>query len=70
VQEQFAEEFPERPVPNCDAVCRLTEKFHETGLVLDAKRTGRLSKLNNKEFMDISDYAAESTKIIPSDTFY
>jgi hypothetical protein len=31
VQEQFAEEFPETPVPYCDAVRRLTEKFREMG---------------------------------------
>jgi hypothetical protein len=31
VQEQFAEKFPETPVPHRDAVCRLTENFCETG---------------------------------------
>jgi hypothetical protein len=31
VQEQFAEKFPETPVAHHNAVCRLTEKFHETG---------------------------------------
>jgi hypothetical protein len=34
VQEQFAEKFPEIPVPHCNAVRRL-EKFLETGSVLD-----------------------------------
>jgi hypothetical protein len=34
VQEQFAEKFPETPVPHCNAVCRLIEKFRETGSVL------------------------------------
>jgi transposase len=48
VQEQFAEKFPETPVPHHNAVHRLTEKFCETGSVLDAKRSGRPSKLNNK----------------------
>jgi hypothetical protein len=37
VQEQFAEKFPETPVPHHDAVRRLTEKFRETGSVSDAK---------------------------------
>jgi hypothetical protein len=37
VQEQFAEKFLETSVPHRSAVCRLTEKFHETGLVLDAE---------------------------------
>jgi hypothetical protein len=37
MQEQFAEKFPETPVPHRSAVRRLLEKFHETGSVLDAK---------------------------------
>jgi hypothetical protein len=37
VQEQFAEKFPETPVPHCSAVRRLIEKFRETGSVLDAR---------------------------------
>jgi transposase len=55
VQEQFAENFPETPVPHRDAVRRLTEKFRETGSVLDAERSGSPSKLNDKKLMDISD---------------
>jgi transposase len=45
VQEQFAEKFPET----------LIEKFRETGSVLDAERSERPSKLNDKKLMDISD---------------
>jgi hypothetical protein len=41
---QFAEIFPETPVPHRSAVCRLIEKFCGTGSVLDAKRRGRPSK--------------------------
>jgi hypothetical protein len=37
VQEQFAEKFPETPVPHRNAVRRLTEKFRETGSVFDAR---------------------------------
>jgi transposase len=55
VQEQFAENFPETPVPHRNAVRRLTEKFRETGSVLDAERIGRPSKLNDKKLMDICD---------------
>jgi hypothetical protein len=33
VQEQFAEKFPETPVPHRNAICRLIEKFRETGLM-------------------------------------
>jgi hypothetical protein len=33
VQEQFAEKFPETAVPYRSAVCRLIEKFRETGSV-------------------------------------
>jgi hypothetical protein len=40
VQEQFAEKFPETPVP------------HRS---VDAERSGRSSKLNDKKLMDISD---------------
>jgi hypothetical protein len=46
-QERFAEKFPETPVPHHNAFRRLTEKFRETGSVLDAERGGRLSKLND-----------------------
>jgi transposase len=54
VQEQFAEKFPETPVLHRSAVRRLTEKFRETGSVLDAERSGRPSKLNDKKLMNIS----------------
>jgi transposase len=54
VQEQFAIKFPETPVPHRNAVRRLVEKFRETGSVLDAERTGRPSKFNDKKLMDIS----------------
>jgi hypothetical protein len=52
---QFAEKFSETPVPHCDAVCRLIEKFHEAGSVLDTERGRRPSKLNDKKLMDVSD---------------
>jgi transposase len=53
VQEQFAEKFPETPVPHRNALHRLTEKFRETGSVLDAEQSGRPSKLNDKKLLDI-----------------
>jgi transposase len=62
VQQQFAEKLPETPVPHRNAVRRLIEKFRETGSVLDAERSGRPSKLNEK-LMDISGCAAEFIKI-------
>jgi hypothetical protein len=37
VQEQFAEQFPETPVPHRNDGRRLIEKFRETGSVLDAE---------------------------------
>jgi hypothetical protein len=49
MQERFAEKFPEMPVPHRIAVHRLTEEFHEAGSVLDAERSGRPSKPNNKK---------------------
>jgi hypothetical protein len=60
VQEQFAEKFPERPVPHRKAVCRLTEKFCETGSMLDSERSGRPSELNDRKVMDISDSMLQS----------
>jgi hypothetical protein len=63
VQEQFAEKFPETSLPHRNAFRRLTEKFSETGSVLDAERSGGPSKLNDEYLMDISDYTAESIKI-------
>jgi hypothetical protein len=55
VQEQFAEKFPETPVPHRNAFRRLIEKFHEIASVLDAERSRRPSKLNYKNLMDFSD---------------
>jgi transposase len=52
VQKQFAEKFSETPVAHLNAICRLIVKFHETGSVLDAKRSGRPNKLNEKELME------------------
>jgi transposase len=54
VQEQFAEKFPETSVPHRNALRSLTGKFRETGSVLDAERSGRPCKLNDKKLMDIS----------------
>jgi hypothetical protein len=64
VQEKFAEKFPETPILHCNAVHRLMEKFRETGSVLDGEQSGRPSELNDEKLLDISDYAAESIKII------
>jgi hypothetical protein len=47
VEEQFAEKFPETPVPHRNAFRRLIEKFRETGSVLDAERSGRPSERND-----------------------
>jgi len=60
VQEQFAEKFPETPVPHHNAVHRLIEKFRETSSVLDVKRSGRPSKLNGDKLTDISDSMLQS----------
>jgi transposase len=55
VQEQFAEKFPETTVLYRNAVRRLIEKFRETFSVLDAERSARPSKLNDKKLTDIFD---------------
>jgi hypothetical protein len=60
VQDQFAEYFPETPVPHRNAVRRLVEKFPETSPVLGAERCGRPSKLNDKKLMDFSDSVLRS----------
>jgi hypothetical protein len=39
VLEKFAEKFPETPVPHRNGLRRLTEKFRETGSLLDAERS-------------------------------
>jgi transposase len=54
VQKQFAEKFPQTPVPHRNAFRRRIEKFRETGSVLDAERSGRSFKLNDKKLIDIS----------------
>jgi transposase len=53
VQEQFTEKFPETPVHHPNTVRRRVEKFPEKGSVLDAERSGRPPKLNDKKFIDI-----------------
>jgi hypothetical protein len=40
VQKQFAEKFPETPLPHRIAVLRLIEKFRKTGSVLDKTKWG------------------------------
>jgi hypothetical protein len=37
VQQQFTEKFPQTPVPYRNAVHTLTEKFRETGSVLESE---------------------------------
>jgi transposase len=67
VQEQFAEKFPQTPVPYRKAVRRLIEKFRETGSVLDAERIGRPSEVIDKKLVDISDFVLRSaSKQLPS----
>jgi transposase len=60
VQEQFAEKFPDTSVPHRNAFRRLVQKFRETGLLLDAERSERPSKLDDKKLMDISDSMLQS----------
>jgi transposase len=48
LQEQFAK-FPETAAHHRNAVRRLIEKFRQIGSVLDAERSGRPSKLNDKK---------------------
>jgi hypothetical protein len=43
VQEQFADKFPDTPVPHRNAVRRVIKRFLETGSVLDAERRGNLA---------------------------
>jgi hypothetical protein len=55
VQEQFAEKIPETLVPHRIAFRGVTEKFRETGSVLNFERSGKPSKLNDKMLLNISD---------------
>jgi hypothetical protein len=43
------------PVPDRNAVRRFTEKFRETGSVLDGERNGRQSEFIGTKMVDISD---------------
>jgi hypothetical protein len=54
LKEQFAAKLPETSVPHRSAVRRLIEKFRARGSVLEAKQSGRPSKLNGEKLMDIS----------------
>jgi hypothetical protein len=60
VQEKFSEKFPETPLPNRISIRSLTDKFRETGSVLDVERIGKHSKLNDKKLMDTSDSVLRS----------
>jgi hypothetical protein len=62
VLKKFAGNFPETPVPHRNAIRRLIEKFRETGSMLDAERSARPSKLNDKKFIDISDSMLRSVQ--------
>jgi transposase len=55
VQERFAEKFTETPIPHRNKCGRHVEKFRETGSMLDTELSGKKSKFNDKELMDISD---------------
>jgi hypothetical protein len=55
VQQQFAEKFPQTPIPHRNAFRKLIEQFRETGSVLDGERSGRQFKVNDKKLMYISD---------------
>ena len=60
MQQQFAEKFPDKPVPHCNTVHNLVDKFQETGSVYDAKRCGRSAKLLVEKLLDISDSMLQS----------
>ena len=56
----FGEKFPDKPVPHCNAVRNLVDKFWETGSVYDAKRCGRPAKLSEEKLLDIFDSMLQS----------
>ena len=60
VRQQFAEKFPDKPVPHRNAVCNLLDKFRETGSVDDAERWGRPAKLSEEKLLNISDSMLQS----------
>ena len=49
-----------KPVPHCNAVRNLVDKFRETGSVDDAKRCGRSAKLSGVKLLDIFDNILQS----------
>ena len=60
VQQQFAEKFPDKPVPHHKAVYNLVDKFWKTRSVYDAEHCGRPAKLSEKKLLDISDSMLQS----------
>lgn len=55
VKLKFSEAFPNTVPPNRDTVRDLLRKFHDTGSVADAPRSGRPSVLSEEKLLNISD---------------
>ena len=55
VRQPFTEKLSDNPVPHCNAVHNLVDKFHKTGSVYDAECCGRPAKLSKEKLRDISD---------------
>jgi hypothetical protein len=73
--EQFAEKFPEIPVPNRIEVRRFIEKFREKGSVLDAERCGRhhfqhLLQVHSDFPKALHQNHSKVSKLISSGTYY
>lgn len=60
VKQTFLEQFPNSRLPHRDTVRDLLNKFHETGSVHDAGRSGRPSVLTEEKLLDISDRILKS----------
>ena len=60
VRQRFAEKFPDKPVPHCNAVRNLVNKFPETESVDNAERCGRPAKLSEEKLLEISESMLQS----------
>jgi hypothetical protein len=60
VQQQFAEKFPETPVPHRNAVRRLNREISRNRLSVRRRTKWDTSKFNDRKLMDISDYMLRS----------
>lgn len=56
----FQEKFPETPVPNKSTICRLIQRFRDTGNVMDRKRNRSATVLKEDKLLEIQEVLKHS----------